>query len=423
MHGMQQPLLYGAQTSPNPVPGYEGTGAMSNPVQPPLMHGMQQPLLYGAQTSPNPVPGYEGTGAMCNPVQPPLMHGMQQPPLYGAQTSPNPVPGYEGIGGGFLPPPPIQPMPTPDVQPAHEWSIPALTKEEAQEAFHNFANSNCCYSADPATDGVITNMEQFNTYRYRLETYTESRKTEWATKPYEGQPVTAHAQVAPNPWQVPVQVPAMFKNSTQDVEVPYTASVKPCDTCSASGKRQCKSCGGSSTKQCTACGGSGRVNGEAACETCNGRGKVNCPDCSGQGTTVCDTCKGKQQLLMYIKLIVEWKNNVDDFVVEQSSGLEQSKLDAVTGKKLIKDTKFMVYPLNGFPESSTAQASERLIKEHHSKFSQTSRIIQQQQSVELIPITKVTYQWKEKDYVYFVYGIELKVKAIDYPEQCCCTII
>lgn len=41
-----------------------------------------------------------------------------------------------------------------------------------------------------------------------------------------GQPVTAYTQVAPNPWQVLVQVPAMFKNSTQDVEVPYTASVK-----------------------------------------------------------------------------------------------------------------------------------------------------------------------------------------------------
>ncbi|MCI4390282.1 hypothetical protein PGIGA_G00120830 [Pangasianodon gigas] len=348
---------------------------------------------------------------------------MQQPLLYGMQTPPNQVPGYEGIGGGFLPPPPIQPMPTPDSQPAHDWSIPALTKEEAQEVFHNFAMSNCCYSPGPATDGVITSMEQFNTYRYRLETYTESRKTEWATKPYEGQPLTAYTQIAPNPWEVPVQVPAMFTNSTQDVEVPYTASVKPCDTCCASGKCQCTKCHGSKTKQCNMCRGSGKAAEGQVCAKCNGTGKMKCPDCSGQGTTECDTCKGKKKLLMYIKLTVEWKNNVDNYVVEQSSGLEKNELDAVTGKKLLKDTKFMVYPLNGFPEMNVAQASDRMIREHHSNFSQTSRITQQQQSVELIPITKVTYRWQEKDYIYFVYGTELKVKAIDYPAMCCCTII
>lgn len=36
------------------------------------------------------------------------------------------------------------------------------------------------------------------------------------------------------------------------------------------------------------------------------------------------------------------KNNVDDYIVEQSSGLEKKHLDSVTGKKLLKDTKFMV---------------------------------------------------------------------------------
>lgn len=36
------------------------------------------------------------------------------------------------------------------------------------------------------------------------------------------------------------------------------------------------------------------------------------------------------------------KNNVDDYIVEQSSGLEKKNLDSVTGKKLLKDTKFMV---------------------------------------------------------------------------------
>lgn len=36
------------------------------------------------------------------------------------------------------------------------------------------------------------------------------------------------------------------------------------------------------------------------------------------------------------------KNNTDDFIVEQSSGLEKKNLDAITGKKLLNDTKLMV---------------------------------------------------------------------------------
>lgn len=36
------------------------------------------------------------------------------------------------------------------------------------------------------------------------------------------------------------------------------------------------------------------------------------------------------------------KNNVDDYIVQQSSGLEKSKLDTITGKNLFKDSKFMV---------------------------------------------------------------------------------
>ncbi|KAI4902413.1 hypothetical protein NFI96_021574, partial [Prochilodus magdalenae] len=94
---------------------------------------------------------------------PPAVMSMQAPVMY------NPVPGYEGLvpgaSGGFLPPPPIQPMPVPDSLPAQDWSIPALTKEAAKQALTQHVDSNCCWSSGPATNGVITNMEQFNTYR------------------------------------------------------------------------------------------------------------------------------------------------------------------------------------------------------------------------------------------------------------------
>ncbi|XP_030634129.1 protein SSUH2 homolog [Chanos chanos] len=148
-----------------------------------------------------------------------------------------------------------------------------------------------------------------------------------------------------------------------------------------------------------------------------------CSECHGQGTKECETCKGKKQLLVYINLKVEWKNNVEDFAVQQTGGFDSANLGSVTGKKFFEDTKYMVYPVLGFPDPNVSQASERLVREHQSKFSQTSRIHQQRQTIELIPITKVSYKWKGGSHLYFVYGNEFKVSADDYPATCCCILM
>lgn len=47
----------------------------------------------------------------------------------------------------------------------------------------------------------------------------------------------------------------------------------------------------------------------------------------------------------------------------------------------------------------------------------------QRQTIELIPVTRVTYSWKGKSHIYFVYGNEFKVNADDYPATCCCTVM
>ncbi|XP_031681596.1 protein SSUH2 homolog isoform X1 [Oncorhynchus kisutch] len=339
------------------------------------------------------------------------------------------VPGYEdtlaGGGGGYLPPPmPLHPNRDPEPAPVpQDWNIPSITEDVARERFIMYASGKCCYSNAPAKDGVITNMQAFNTYRYRLETFTESRSTEWATKPYEGEPADFYTQTAPRPWEIPVTGPSLFQNHEENIKVPYTSSNKPCHTCSASGKMPCHECNGSGTKVCWVCNGSGREGGDSPCNQCNQRGRENCSKCHGNGTKECETCKGKQQLLTYINLKVEWKNNVEDYVVEQNSGLEVDNLSDVTGKTLFKNAQYMLYPVYGFPDPSLSQASDRLVREHQAKFSQNSRILQQQQTIELIPITKVTYKWKGGIHVYYIYGNEHQVKVPDYPATCCCSIM
>ncbi|KAM9342662.1 protein SSUH2 homolog isoform 1-T1 [Pholidichthys leucotaenia] len=338
------------------------------------------------------------------------------------------MPGYEGTlaggGGGFLPPPMPTPAPMPEPGPIQpQWNIPSITEDTAREALILYASSKCCYSSAPAKDGVITNMEAFNTYRYRLETFTESRSTEWSHEPYNGQPVDAYAQPPPGPWDIPAKAPNFFLNNQQTIKVPYTSSMKSCHGCVGMGRKPCKDCAGVGNKVCWVCNGSGFRMGDDRCSSCSGRGRTNCNFCHGQGSKQCDVCHGKQQLLVYIKLTVKWTNNSDNYVVEQLSGLHVENFSQVSGKELFRDSQYLVYPLINFPDPSVVQASQRLVNEHQGKFSQTSRILQQRQTIELIPVTRVTYFWEGKSHVYFVYGNEFKVNAEDYPATCCCTVM
>uniref|UniRef100_A0A8C5DNG6 Protein SSUH2 homolog n=1 Tax=Gouania willdenowi TaxID=441366 RepID=A0A8C5DNG6_GOUWI len=344
------------------------------------------------------------------------------------------IPGYEGTvaegGGGCLPPPMpadpvLQPEPAPQMP---DWTIPSITEETAREALILYASSKCCYSSAPAKDGVITNMEAFNTYRYRLETFTESRSTEWNHEPYVGQPVDAFTQPPPGPWDIGVQTPKFFLNAEDTIKVPYTSSVKPCHGCVGMGRKPCTVCAGAGNRFCGACSGSGfrfgsASNGGGQCLVCRGRGRQKCYHCNGQGSTQCDICLGKGQLLVYINLTINWTNNSDDYIVEQSSGLQVANLSTVSGQELYRDSQYLVHPVMGFPDSLVVQASQRLVNEHKSRFSNTSRILQQCHTIELIPVTKVTYLWERESHMYFVYGNEFKVYAENYPATCCCSVM
>ncbi|KAI3356904.1 hypothetical protein L3Q82_003551 [Scortum barcoo] len=238
-----------------------------------------------------------------------------------------------------------------------------------------------------------------------------------------GQPVDAYTQPPPGPWDIPAKSPNFFVDDKQVIKVPYTSSMKSCHGCIGMGQRPCKECAGAGNKVCWVCNGSGYRHGNDRCHHCSGRGRENCNHCHGRGAKQCDTCCGKQQLLVYISLTVKWTNNTDNYVVEQSSGLQVDNLSHVSGKELFRDSQYMVYPVMGFPDPAVVQSSQRLVSEHQAKFSQTSRILQQRQTIELIPVTKVTYSWKGKSHIYFVYGNEFKVSADNYPATCCCTVI
>uniref|UniRef100_A0A8C1NYQ6 Uncharacterized protein n=1 Tax=Cyprinus carpio TaxID=7962 RepID=A0A8C1NYQ6_CYPCA len=105
-------------------------------------------------------------------------------------------------------------------------NIPSMSEGRAHQAFEEYISNKCCYSSAPVREGVITNMESFNTYRYRLETFTESRSTKWSEEPYTGQHVDAGIQCPPGPWEIAAQPPSYFTDHKETIRVPYTSSVK-----------------------------------------------------------------------------------------------------------------------------------------------------------------------------------------------------
>ncbi|XP_069793387.1 protein SSUH2 homolog isoform X1 [Narcine bancroftii] len=80
---------------------------------------------------------------------------------------------------------------------------------------------------------------------------------------------------------------------------------------------------------------------------------------------------------------------------------------------------FGVRPIVTFPEMQINQASQKAIQEHHLQLTRASLIIQQRQTIEFIPITRIHYEWKGKEYSYFTCGVDNRVHAPDYPAKCC----
>ncbi|KAM4021852.1 protein SSUH2 homolog [Anomaloglossus baeobatrachus] len=397
---------------------------------------------YG-QPAPPFQPGYPMNPAMpsCLPYQP-AMNPAVAPGYYPSvntnalapQVAPYPqfagIPGYEGLAGDsnhgkFLPPPPAfgpEPgnVPTPTNR---DWSIPSISNETAKHALQDYANAQCCYGSSPAEEMEITQLIPFNTYRYRLETFTESRTCEWVTKPLSGDALDSPEKgPAPPPWEIHVKTPTLFHDETEKQPVPHTTSKKSCQECNGKGKIICQKCNGNSQVKCDDCNGSGKRLSEE-CMSCSGTGTMGCKTCNQSNVQTCPGCNGKGQVMTFIELTVAWKNNLYEFIPDHRSDFPTDLFKKVTGEKMYSDEQILVPPIMNFPDVSINQASQTAVQQHYSQYMSTCRILKQRQTIELLPLTKVEYSWKGKNCRYFVYGRENKVETKDYPSTCCCVIL
>ncbi|ELK07845.1 hypothetical protein PAL_GLEAN10022248 [Pteropus alecto] len=145
-----------------------------------------------------------------------------------------------------------------------------------------------------------------------------------------------------------------------------------------------------------------------------------CSTCSGRGNKTCATCKGEKKLLHFVQLVIMWKNSLFEFVSEHQLNCPGELLAKAKGENLFKDENTMVYPLVNFPLREISLASQRGIAQHSAALTSRARVLQQRQTIELIPLTEVHYWYQGKTNVYYIYGTDHRVYVADYPERYCC---
>ncbi|KAG9260177.1 hypothetical protein AMEX_G26408 [Astyanax mexicanus] len=335
------------------------------------------------------------------------------------------VSGYEDDNGDdssdqICPPPPdLFPHPENDRNASvPNVMVPQVSEDVAREALLKFVKKKWTYSSKPALNLVYKDLKPFTVYRYCLETYTESRSSAWKHETYTGQFVDGPQYgLSPKPWNVEVQYPPKFTDIVKKVRVPHTSSVKNCYWCHGKGRVRCSFCHGRGRMQCMSCHGMGHSSNRR-CAGCHGGGRRACMRCHGTGLIMCRKCNGNKKLLHFIQLTVTWKNQVYRFVPDRQTGFPIKKFEKVSGELFFIDENLLVYPVEGFPDQEICCASKDAIREHWYKYSASSRILQQRQTIELVPLTRAVYSYKEKDYEYFVYGTEKKVYTAKYPKSC-----
>uniref|UniRef100_A0A8C0BI48 Ssu-2 homolog n=1 Tax=Buteo japonicus TaxID=224669 RepID=A0A8C0BI48_9AVES len=204
----------------------------------------------------------------------------------------------------------------------------------ARRALLRFVASRCCYGSRAAGALAIRRLRQLGMYRYRLETFSESRLSEWAFEPFTSK-CHGHGR-------------------------------SKCGVCHGAGRvRSCK----------TFC--QARLKQQKRCQLCSGTGRKRCNTCSGRGSKTCATCRGEKKLQHFKQLVIRWKNNVFEFVSEHHLNFPRELLSKVSGENIFKDENMVVYPIIDFPDPEISLASQRAVAEHSAAFAASSRILRQ----------------------------------------------
>lgn len=297
-----------------------------------------------------------------------------------------------------------------------DYKPPSLVFEDIYDACVQHVKKHCCYGSRFINRMKLTEIDNKRALHYTLESYGEKRETVIEYTPYRGGPIDGHGPV-PDPWEMAIQRPTHFSNFSAKFQVPHTTHVNTCWRCDGLGKVTCSSCSGGGEEDCWHCRGRGRDD-DGRCFSCSGTGKTECSSCSGTGKVTCKKCDGYGKIKDTKYLVVTWKNHPNDFVT-YTNKLPQEYIRKAGGVVLFTETCSRLEPVTDAPDATVNAASASILRTHDIAF-QEELIILQRHALKAVPFTRVTYQWKDSEGEFYVYGTERKVYFEDYPQKCCC---
>ncbi|KAK8813168.1 hypothetical protein WA158_002760 [Blastocystis sp. Blastoise] len=295
----------------------------------------------------------------------------------------------------------------------------SLTDSALRSALAQVVDTHCCWSKNVYKNMIIKTADHSDAFYIIWETFNETRSTAWTSEPYRGQNIdTPNMGMAPLPWSIAINGPDYFINQTQQVHVPHTDSVSSCLNCNGRGRIVCDNCNGRGSTFCNTCNGSGH-NGDNRCSFCNGNGRRRCSYCSGSGRLRCHKCDGHGRVVNFVQLTVVFKNNVFERVID-ISGMPSEELKKGQGELLCQQKDYLLNPPTNHPDQRINGACIELFNQSKN-FIQSSqgRLLQQRVTVSYIPVTKAIATRKDKDFTFYVYGLDNKAFTNEYPATCC----
>ncbi len=184
-----------------------------------------------------------------------------------------------------------------------------------------------------------------------------------------------------------------------------------CGSCSGSGQILCGRCGGASDLPCSVCG------------TC---GRVTCPGCGGDGRVVCAPCEGHGRVERFQDLTVIRHYESNRVTLDAAALPEALVLDAC-GVKILEECDVTVAPDNparggsGYRDrplrvNGDVDAAARALIEGHA-IPQGARSIRERLQVTAVPIHEGAYLWGGRPLRFYLYGLDARVYAPDYPRS------
>ena len=100
--------------------------------------------------------------------------------------------------------------------------------------------------------------------------------------------------------------------------------------------------------------------------------------------------------------------------------LPQELVRDVSGQVAFEEESPRVKPVEAFgdAEKGIKEASTRLVTDHLNSFAD-QKVLRQRHQVRIVPVTRVSYEWKGKLHQYYVYGYENRGHMPKYPQKCC----